>query len=200
MAGVRRSIIEAARDLIVELGFHHTSVEDIAAKAGVSRATCYYQFKSKNGILDAVITDAQDRAPVTLRSRIRQPTTLPRPIDNIRLLITDICLIWDQDRALFRKAMTLGEVDPEVREVIEERENERSLAIDAISHRLIATYQRRATVEALWALTSFPVFDSIRRHASFVEAVEMLTGMAVTIVDPEELWQMPRRSDEGDSP
>ncbi|MGH2828573.1 MAG: TetR/AcrR family transcriptional regulator [Actinomycetota bacterium] len=200
MAAARRSIIEAARDLIVERGFHHTSVDDIAAKAGVSRATCYYQFKSKNGILDAVIADAQNKAPVTLRSRIRHPTTLPRPIDNIRLLIADICRIWEQDRPLFRKVMTLGEVDPEVREVIEEREQERSAAIDAISYRLIATYQRRATVEALWALTSFLVFDSIRRHASFDEVVEMLTGMAVTVVDPEEMWKIPRRGDEDEAP
>ncbi|MGH2828644.1 MAG: TetR/AcrR family transcriptional regulator [Actinomycetota bacterium] len=200
MAAARHRIIEAARDLIVERGFHHTSVDDIAAKAGVSRGTCYYQFKSKNGILDAVIANAQDRASVILRSRIRHPTTLPRPVDNIRSLIADICLIWDQDRPLFRKVMTLGEVDPEVREVIEKRQEERSAAIDAISHRLIARYQRRVTVEGLWALTSFPIFDSIRRHASFEEVVEMLTGMAVTIVDPDKLWQIPTRKDEVDSP
>lgn len=66
---------------------------------------------------------------------------------------------------------------------------ERSHAIDAISHRLIASYSRRATVEALWALTGFSVFDSIRRHASFDEVIEML-GMAVTLVDPDELWRI----------
>ncbi|HVM36003.1 MAG TPA: helix-turn-helix domain-containing protein [Actinomycetota bacterium] len=128
-------------------------MDDVATKAGVSRATCYYQFKSKPGLLDALIADVQDRAPVTLRSHIRHPTTLPRPIDNIRLLIEDICLIWEVDRPLLGKLMALGEVDPEVKEVIEEREQERSLAIDAISHRLMARYARRATVEALWALT-----------------------------------------------
>jgi AcrR family transcriptional regulator len=192
VAAARRSIIQAARDLFVERGFHHTPVDDIAAKAGVSRATCYYQFKSKNGILDAVIIDAQDRAPVTLRARIRHPTTLPRPVDNIRLLIADICLIWEQDRPLFRKVMALGEIDPEVREIIESREEERSLAIDSISHRLIVRYARRATVEALWALTSFSVFDSIRRHGSFDASVDMLTGMAVTVVEPDKLWEVPR--------
>jgi hypothetical protein len=98
VALARRTIIEAARDLFVERGFHHTSVDDIAARAGVSRATCYYQFKSKNGLLDAVVADAQDRAPVTLRSKIRHPATQPRPADNLRSLIRDICLIWEQDR------------------------------------------------------------------------------------------------------
>lgn len=102
----------------MERGFHHTSVDDIAVKAGVSRATCYYQFNSKPGILDAVIGDAHDRAPVTLRSRIRSPASLPRPADNLRGLIEDICLIWEQDRPLFHKVMALGEVDPEVSDVI----------------------------------------------------------------------------------
>jgi len=174
-------------------------VDDVATNAGVSRATCYYQFKSKPGLLDVVIADVQDRAPVTLRSRIRHPTTLPRPIDNIRMLIGDICLIWEVDRALLRKVMALGEVDPEVKEVIEEREQERSLAIDAISHRLMAHYARRATVEALWALTGFSVFDAIRRHASFNDTVEMLTGMAVTVVDPDKLWALPKKPGQEDS-
>jgi AcrR family transcriptional regulator len=198
VAEVRSKIIESARDLFVERGFHHTSVDDIAAKAGVSRATCYYQFNSKPGILDAVIADAQQRAPVTLRSRIRQPATLPKPADNLWGLIHDICQIWEQDRPLYRRVIPLGQIDPEMREVIEGREQERSVAIDAISHRLIARYQRRATVEALWALTSFPVFDSIRRHTSFEEVVEMLTGMAVTIVDPDKLWELPRPESEQD--
>ncbi|MGH9199231.1 MAG: hypothetical protein ACRD1T_26320, partial [Acidimicrobiia bacterium] len=71
-----------------------------------------------------------------------------------------------------------------------------------ISQRLIATYQKRATVEALWALTSFPVFDSIRRHTSFDEAIEVLTGMALTVVDPEKMWTTPAIHNEppGESP
>lgn len=198
VAAARAAIIAAARDLFVERGFHHTSVDDIASKAGVSRATCYYQFKSKGGLVDAVIADVQKRAPASLRSRIRAPASLPRPVDNLHGLIEDICLIWEEDRPLFRRVMALGEVDPEVREVIEEREAERSLAIDAISQRLIARYARRATVEALWALTSFAIFDAIRRRASFEEVVEILTGMAVTIVDPDELWQLPQPESQED--
>lgn len=96
--------------------------------------------------------------------------------------------------------MALGEIDPEVREVIESREEQRSLAVDAISHRLMARYTRRATVEALWALTSFPVFDSIRCRASFDEAVEMITGMAVTTIDPERMWEIPQPGGTDESP
>jgi hypothetical protein len=135
---------------------------------------------------------------VTLRSRIRHPATLERPVDNLRGLIRDICLIWEEDRLLFRKVMALRDVDPEVARVMENRQQERSAAIDAISHRLIARYQRRATVEALWALTSFPVFDATKR-TSLEEALEMITGMAATVVDPEQMWQISQRGDEDQS-
>lgn len=84
--------------------------------------------------------------------------------------------------------MSLGEVDPERRQVIDDREGDRSAAIDAISQRLIARHSRRAMIEALWALTSFPVFDSIRSRASYDQVVEMLTAMAVTVVNPERMW------------
>ncbi len=191
VAEARQKILASARDLFVERGFHHTSVDDIAGAAGLSRATCYYQFKSKNGILDAVIAAAQERAPVTLRSRIVHPVSSPHPADNLRALIADICLTWEQDRPLFRKVMSLGEVDPERRQVIDDREADRSAAIDAISQRLIARHSRRAMIEALWALTSFPVFDSIRSRASYDQVVEMLTAMAVTVVDPERMWRKP---------
>jgi hypothetical protein len=55
-------------------------------------------------------------------------------------------------------------------------------------------------VEAPWALTSFQVFDSIRRHASFDEVVQMITGMAVTVVDPEEIWKISQRGHEDEAP
>lgn len=195
VALARRTIIEAARALFVERGFTtHRSMTSPPGR-GVSRATCYYQLKSKNGRLDAVVADAQHRAPVTLRSRIRHPATQPRPADDLRGLIRDICLIWEQDRTFLPEGDGLRVGQPELPEVTEVRKEDRSLAIDAISHRLIARYSRRASVEALWALTSFPVFDSIRRHTSLDEAVEMLAEMAVRIVDPEKLWQLPQRGD-----
>jgi hypothetical protein len=38
-------------------------------------------------------------------------------------------------------------------------------------------------------------FDLIRRHASFGEVVEVVTVMAVTVIDPERTWEIPPLSD-----
>ncbi|MEX0304120.1 MAG: TetR/AcrR family transcriptional regulator [Leisingera sp.] len=49
-------IAEAADQLFYERGFEATSFADIAAAVGISRGNFYYHFKSKDEILEAVIT------------------------------------------------------------------------------------------------------------------------------------------------
>ncbi|CAN5313569.1 hypothetical protein BH20ACT22_BH20ACT22_05630 [soil metagenome] len=37
-------------------------------------------------------------------------------------------------------------------------------------------------------------------NAQATEGVPMITGMAVTVVDPEEMWKFPRRRHEDEAP
>jgi AcrR family transcriptional regulator len=50
----RLRIIEAAHILFSESGYPNVSLDEIAAKAGVSRQTVYVQFRSKQGVLEAL--------------------------------------------------------------------------------------------------------------------------------------------------
>jgi TetR/AcrR family transcriptional repressor of nem operon len=52
----RNRIVEAADRLFYRQGFERTSFADIADAVGISRGNFYYHFKSKDEILDAVIT------------------------------------------------------------------------------------------------------------------------------------------------
>jgi TetR/AcrR family transcriptional repressor of nem operon len=52
----RDHIIEAADKLFYQQGYEHTSFSDISNVVQVSRGNFYYHFKSKDAILDAVIT------------------------------------------------------------------------------------------------------------------------------------------------
>ncbi|HEX5567805.1 MAG TPA: TetR/AcrR family transcriptional regulator [Streptomyces sp.] len=59
-SGTRRSstrhrLYEAAVTLIAEQGFSATTVEEIAERAGVAKGTVYYNFASKNGLLEALL-------------------------------------------------------------------------------------------------------------------------------------------------
>ena len=52
----RDHIVEAADRLFYRQGYEHTSFSDIADVVQISRGNFYYHFKSKDEILDAVIT------------------------------------------------------------------------------------------------------------------------------------------------
>src|SRR5438874_13813063 len=56
-AGTRTRILDIARDLIAAQGYSSTSIAQIAEKLGTSKAARYYHFKSKEEILDALLTE-----------------------------------------------------------------------------------------------------------------------------------------------
>ena len=55
-AGTRTRILDIARDLIAAQGYSSTSIAQIAEKLGTSKAALYYHFKSKEEILDALLS------------------------------------------------------------------------------------------------------------------------------------------------
>ncbi|HSW26142.1 MAG TPA: TetR/AcrR family transcriptional regulator [Burkholderiaceae bacterium] len=56
-----RRVMEAARGHFDAHGFERTSVDAIAAEAGVSKMTIYSHFASKEGLFEAVVRDRTDR-------------------------------------------------------------------------------------------------------------------------------------------
>lgn len=66
-AGTRQQIIDAAVDLIADQGFTATSVDDIAAAAGVAKGSVYYNFGSKSDVFEAVLAEGLERLTRTLR-------------------------------------------------------------------------------------------------------------------------------------
>jgi AcrR family transcriptional regulator len=57
----RRALIEAAADVIARQGVEAASTREIYARAGVKAPTLYHHFGDKQGLLDAVVTDAFER-------------------------------------------------------------------------------------------------------------------------------------------
>lgn len=51
----RREILDTAIELFYKKGFSHTSISDIAQKAGISQGLCYRYFPSKEAIADAAV-------------------------------------------------------------------------------------------------------------------------------------------------
>lgn len=54
---VRARILEATMDLLARQGFARTSLEEIAAAAGVSKGGIYWHFKGKDDLMAAIVAD-----------------------------------------------------------------------------------------------------------------------------------------------
>lgn len=68
----REQLLEIARELFAERGYEGTSVEEIAARAGVSKPVVYEHFGGKEGAYAVVV----DRETQTLHASIRAAITI----------------------------------------------------------------------------------------------------------------------------
>src|SRR5438046_5091123 len=72
----RERIMVAVRELLAEGTFHESTVEEVAERAGISRATLYQHFRSRIDLVDA-ICDTFDINPALVE--LRDTVELPDP-------------------------------------------------------------------------------------------------------------------------
>lgn len=51
----KQKILDAAVKLFSELGYHRTSMDDIASEAGVAKGTLYYNFSGKGELFESIV-------------------------------------------------------------------------------------------------------------------------------------------------
>jgi AcrR family transcriptional regulator len=68
LAATRQKLVEAALALASEGGYDAAGVREVAARAGVSPATAYQQFGSKDELLVATLFALGDRSTLTVRT------------------------------------------------------------------------------------------------------------------------------------
>ncbi len=73
-------VLDAALDLFIEKGFAATRVEDIAARAGISKGAVYLYFPSKEKILEGLVQRAILPIANSALSSLRTIEGDPRPI------------------------------------------------------------------------------------------------------------------------
>jgi TetR/AcrR family transcriptional repressor of mexJK operon len=61
-AGKRLAVLDAARAAFLSGGYIGTSMDEIAARAGVSKATVYNHFADKESLFTAIVTETVDAA------------------------------------------------------------------------------------------------------------------------------------------
>jgi AcrR family transcriptional regulator len=66
-SSTRQHIVDAALALVADRGVSATSVDDIAAAAGVAKGSVFYNFGSKEALFEAIIAEGVGRLTAALR-------------------------------------------------------------------------------------------------------------------------------------
>lgn len=176
----RSKILEAARtQLETEASF---SLDAVARRADVARMTVYYQFGSKRGLLEALFDSLAARGGLRGLPSAFQQTDPRVALDG---LIDVFARFWSADRLVLRRLRALAALDPELDEVLRDRNEGRRQGLRVIVGRLEAGGKPASDlVDVLFALTSFENFDVLAGPARTPEQVAPLVkGAAAAIVD-----------------
>jgi AcrR family transcriptional regulator len=84
---VRNAILDSARDLFSERGYHRTTLQDIAQLAGTGVSSLYSYFPSKLHLLYAVVEPWQKDCFERLETRVR---TIKQPREKLRVTLLGI--------------------------------------------------------------------------------------------------------------
>jgi len=155
-------VCAAAHRLFSDKGYLATSIEDIAAEAGVARPTVFTAVGPKSTILRLVVDQALagDDAPVPIAQRPwwREAIDEPDAVRSIRLHARNMCLINQRAAPLLRALETAASVDADAGEVWDRFQRQRhdgfrevAVALRRKTDRV--RYDEDTITDTLWMLT-----------------------------------------------
>ena len=71
------AVLASAESLFVQRGYHRTSVDEIATKAGLTKGAVYVHFKDKQDVLLVLLRRAEERVLVPILQDLEDPGTDP---------------------------------------------------------------------------------------------------------------------------
>jgi AcrR family transcriptional regulator len=169
----RARIVAAVHDLLAEGSFHESTVEDVATRAGVSRATVYQHFGSRLDLVDA-ICEVFDATPALIA--IRETTD----VDAWVKLVVDF---WASEEKVLVELYGAAAVDPAAQALVERQRSDRHTEL----RRLLRSLGRtdREAFAALAVATSFETYLELRRNVGLpkLDVVRSLQAAAHHVLD-----------------
>ena len=169
----RQQVLDAARQLLAGTASYTAfTVDAVAKQADVARATVYYQFGSKAGLLEAVCDSLAEAGQM---SELAVAFSEPDPREALHLFIGCFGRFWSVDRAAMRRLRALAALDPDVGAVISARDERRREGLTVLVSRLAGASVPAArpdhAVRVLFTLTSFETFDALAGPGADLTAV-----------------------------
>ncbi len=148
----RERILAAVHSLLEEGAFHETTVEEVAERAGVSRATLYGHFGSRLGLVDA-ICERFDANPALVALR---------ETDDLDLWLERVVDFWSSEEKVLVQLYGAAAVDPAARDLVERQTRDRYSELRTLLRAL--GRDEEDALAALGILTSFETYLELRRR------------------------------------
>jgi AcrR family transcriptional regulator len=162
----RERIVTAVRDLLREGRFHESTVEQVAERAGVSRATVYQHFRSRIDLVDA-ICERFDANPALIE--LRRTVMLPDPQAALLGTIGLAMRFWDSEDAVLSGLYGVVAIDPAARDLVGRQRADRRGEMRRLARRLHADGALRPGIstaqalDVLMLLTSYETYRELRQ-------------------------------------
>ena len=138
----RRAVVSAARDLFVELGWSRTTIDAVAARAGVSRKTVFTAVGGKAALLklalDWALVGDDEPVPLSRRQVISELEQLTQPRELIAHWARFVAELEERAAPLAHVLVVAADVDPEAAAVHAVSERNRRGGAEFIVARLTA--------------------------------------------------------------
>jgi AcrR family transcriptional regulator len=163
----RERIVTAVRELLRERRFHESTVEQVAERAGVSRATVYQHFRSRIDLVDA-ICETFDANPALIE--LRRTIMLPDPQAALMRTIALAMRFWDSEDAILDGLYGVVAIDPAARDLVDRQRADRRGEMRRLARRLRATGTLRPGISTARALDVLMVLTSYETYCELREA------------------------------
>lgn len=176
-AETRHRIVDAAAELFLRDGYAASSMNAIAAQAGVAVQTVYASMKTKRDILETAIQLSvrgdEDEAPLAASTRWRLMEAKVDPREKLATFVQIHRQICEREAGLFVVLETAAASDAEIQPLLRDKERYRYEDQARVARSLAQRRQLRAGLTAakasdiIWALASERVYLALVRERAW---------------------------------
>jgi AcrR family transcriptional regulator len=160
----RARIKSAVRDLLADGTFHRATMEEVADRAAVSRATLYQHFRSRLDLIDAVCeTFAENPALRELRKLVVDPD----PEVALDRTVASSVRFWASEDAVLAQLYGVAAIDPAAQDLVDRQRADRRSELERLVRNLEGADRLRPSARRalglLLVLTSYETFQELRQ-------------------------------------
>jgi AcrR family transcriptional regulator len=159
-------VLDAAADLVAEDAFHTATMDDLARRAGVARATVFSRFGSKLGVLEAL--SLRCAGGPEMRA-LRAAQAIDDPVAALDALLLAGCDLWEKEGYIMVQLKAIVVLEPDASAIIDAQYDDQRRGMEALARALQQAGRLRQgwpvarAAAALHALTSVETFMLLRR-------------------------------------